>query len=1150
MGGNSSLTYKMIEPDTKVYYSSAKFREAQIYQLIHNDPLIDFPTSSCFFVTESFNSSLLYSKVIQQPRVFLQHSENRQGTRSHDVTHTYLVKSRQTTVQLNDPKTLHYILFEDGSSPFHISKATEHLMTIDIFSTRGTKGWPSMKVYEDKHKVRIDPGSGFALILGATNYMNYELHGDDISRVSFYELDYTIIKLLKEYLIKVNPDIQGWSQPAGKFFHQEYMFFNPGNSLVPDYEDPASWFQRVTVTTSYPKTKRSFLWLLKVGEQRLNSLKTTFTKDLTYLKHQARQLSEGNAVTSSGLDDMLEANLELQQEIIQKEERLFKENTLTFLVPYLSDLYKLRSKYNKLQEIFFIDNKVECHLEENCTEPFGFERCQQNLKSLAKQMRLYETKPNHHHKSSSVADHSIWVARTIHKWFQYEKHPWTDHIWQEFQNITLLAAFLHDIGKVGDLDFHSLQTLGVKDDHPFKGYEYILARLLFKVVDTDQKVTHHKLLDYIGCTFNKVDVVVLALVIAMHHYFGQLIMTIEKVPISKLQTTIAVTFPFGLDKAHYKVGFEPHSVILDTLDKVNFKQVMFLHQLLRYLKEVDHEEAFATKPNLVQLIHIIFAVSAADTYGAFPVNLPQRQATDTSVLEPEFLYETTSEPEVSVVINRPFYKYLYHTIGLQQKFTFLVFISKVVNLQVFLSAWDNFNRFIEYLVTGQKMLPYPYNYLSQDSRETFLDDLFNLLELGNVDEQELPNKTLDYVLRLELTGDLNDIVPLDDTVDIADILLGLDEEAQETQPPTKVPLQPNIFRFDKLTLEFKGEVLRTLKYEDVHFTLEKYITGSLSLFPDIKVDKVHEPTLTTVTLRYVGDQAFSIRQVRYDKVNHLSDLLIVLLAFTRAPISFEDYVPEEGPLRDLLQRFEFDLSQVPPVRQLRPTIGTLTQETISSTLCIHYYSLELLHELSRTKTGQYGFFEVDHHQGSLVTLNTSKLNLQPEEFVVQKTFPLKVAGTLTADDLCRVILSYIQGPDSTLNLFHVTEEGLWSLSLTVGFQGTLIMIRDLADHSTLNKILSQVKLWFNNFVQRLTQRSPTFIFLDVINNLTGRDLNLSSLQIDTLFKVTSVPWNVITADEKVYVPLEYKIDLEHNLGPLFCPTFKPNLLISLLFQTP
>ncbi len=226
MGSNVSLAYKIVEPDTKVYYSSAKFREAQIYQLIHNEPLLDFPTVSSFFVTESYPATLLYSRSIQQPQIYFQNSDNKPDTRSHDVTHVYLVKARQTTVQLNDPKTLHYILFDDSTSPFHLSKADKNLLHLDIFSTRGSKGWPSLKAYELKHKVPIDPGSGFALILGATNYMNYELYGDDISRVSFYELDYTIIRLLKEYLVKVNSKIQGWCQPAGKFFHQEYMFFN------------------------------------------------------------------------------------------------------------------------------------------------------------------------------------------------------------------------------------------------------------------------------------------------------------------------------------------------------------------------------------------------------------------------------------------------------------------------------------------------------------------------------------------------------------------------------------------------------------------------------------------------------------------------------------------------------------------------------------------------------------------------------------------------------------------------------------------------------------------------------------------------------------------------------------------------------------
>jgi len=1163
MGNNISLTYKMVEPDTKVYYSSATFREAQIYQLIHNEPLIDFPTSSCFFVTESYTTSLLYSKVIQQPQIFFQNSDHQPELQNHDVTHTYLVKDRQTTVQLNDPKTLHYILFDDSTSPFHLTKANKNLLSIDIFSTRGSKGWPSLKAYEDKYKVLIDPGSGFALILGATNYMNYELYGDDISRVSFYELDYTIIKLLREYLVKVNSTIQGWCQPAEKFFHQEYMFFDPGDSLVPDYENPNSWLQKVTIATSYPKVKQSFLKLMKIGKDRLSTLKTTYEQDLSYLKLQAMRLSEGEVVTH-GLGDMLEANIELQQEIIHKEERLYKENTLTYLVPYLSTLYKLRSKYNKLQEIFFIDNKVQCHLKVNCAEPFGFERCQQNLKDLTDQMKLYVTLPNQHHKSNNVADHAIWVARTIHKWFQYEKHPWTEHIWQEFQNITLMSAFLHDIGKIGDLDFHSLQTLELKPDHPFKGYEFTLSKLLFKVLSKDQQVSHHNLLDYLGCTFNKVDVTVLALVIALHHYFGQLLMTVDKIPLSKLHSTQNVNLPFSLNKDHYKISPRLHPDLITTLDNVNFKQVMFLHQLLRYLKEVDHDDVFVGSPaNLVQLVHIIFAVSAADTYGAFPVDLPERPKDDTGVLEPEFLYEPTSNPEVSVVIGRPFYKYLYHTIGLQQKYIFLLFISKVVNLPLFLNAWNNFNRFIGYLqrcldnFITVEVLPYPYTRLRQDSLTVFLDDLYNLLELGKVNEQVM-NQTLDPALGLELSCEL-DGDPLDDLDDPLDDPLELSDIFEEDVLKANLN-EYHIQRLDNnLTLEFKNDLLKVITYGDVQITLEKYMTNTLSLLADINfslLDKVHETTLSTLNLKYLQDQTFSLHHVRYDKINYLSDLIQVMLTFTRATIIYENITPDKGPLFNLLKTYQFDVEQTPPVRLLKPIIGTLTKDTNSVTLHVRYCSLVLIHRLTRNldqnidqnlNGSQLGFFEVDQTQDDQVTLGASKLNFMVHGSLEHKTFLFKISNSVfTSDDLIKVITSFIQGPTSTLKMFLFNQGGMWTLSPTTNFQGTLIMIRDLVDYTTLNKIVSQVKLWYSNHIQRSTNN---FTFLDAINNLTCRDLKLSKVRIDTLFTVTFVSWNVMSSDEGAHLPLEYKIDLGHNIGPLFIPTFKTNLLMKLLFQT-
>lgn len=1131
----------MVEADTKVYYSSPRFREVQIYQLLHNEELIEFPTASCFFVTENYTSSLLYSKIIRQPKIFFQNSEQKSSGQSHDVTHVYRVKGRQTTVQLNDPKTLQYILFDDLDSPFHLSKAHENLLSIDIFSTRGPKGWPSLEAYRAKHKVIINSGSGFALILGATNYMNYELYGDDISRVSFCEVDYTIIKLLKDYLTKVNPSIQGWCQPAEKFFHQEYMFFDPHDSLIPVYGDPRSWLQKIEVCTTYPKIKKSFLRLLKFGEERLGTIKATHADDLSYLKLQVRRLSGGS------VDAMFEANLELQQEVIKKEERLCKENTLTHLVPYLSTLYHLRSKFNKLQEIFFIDNNVKCHLEINCIEPFGFERCQQNLKTLVNQMRLYSTSPNHHHKSKSVADHAIWVARTVHKWFQYEKHPWTEHIWQEFQNITILAAFLHDIGKIGDLDFHSLQTLGIKEDHPFRGYEYILSKLLFRVLSADQKVSHHKLLDYLGCTFNTVDVTVLALVIALHHYFGRLLISIDKIPISKLHAT-KVNLPFSLNKDHYKLPNGLHPELITTLDRVNFKQVVFLHQLLQYLKEVDHRDVFiGSKANLVQLIHIIFAVSAADTYGAFPVDLAKMQEDDAKILEPQFIYEETSNPEVSVVIDRPFYKYLYHTVGLQQKFIFLLFVSKVVNLPLFLAAWNNFNIFIGYLerclnnFITVEVLPYPYTYLRQNSLAAFLEDLFNLLETGYVNEQ-VTNQVLDAALGLELS-EIN-IGVLDDPLPLSDIILDLEEFPSHLIDPLTVQYLPN-----NLVIEFQGTLVKKISYGNAYLTLEKYLTNTQSLFPDVifsLVDKVQETTLSTVSLKYVRDQLFSIRQIRYDKISYLSDLMQTIVAFIPATIIYEDTL-DEGPLRHLLGRYQFDMAQTHPVRGFTSIIMAFDEETNNVMLHIHYMSLELLHNLSRIGDVNRGYFEVDQSLDTEVTLNASKVNFELSD--AHKSFPFRLTTLefIAADDLNKIIMSYIQGPTSTLTMFIFTLDGMWSVTPTIAFQTNLIMMRDLVDHTTVHKVISQLQCWYDNYVQRFNNNNYTF--LDAINNLTGDDLMILPKE-QTLFKVNFIPWSIISLEGGVRVPLKYKIDPVHNIGPLFTPTFKINLFKKLLFQNP
>lgn len=763
MGQTISITPVVVDSKTKVYYASAKFRELQIDRLLENRPFEDFPTKSNMFVTEDYDTALLYSWKRDDPSTY--YSSRADGppksVSNLDVIHVYETVGEQNLIDISDPDVLRYLLFEDSTSPFHISKQEKSYVDVNIFSHRkAAKGRFALKKFEEKLNKHINPFGGFGTLSGVTNYHNYYLSNDSLNRVSVVDTDYVIATLLKEF---AGGKYDGWVQPKDSVFHQEYMFFNPEKSLRPLYSDPKEWINfwihpnvlKENTFSLSKKIKETLMGLEESFAEREKKSRDIIREYQEILKHP----SPDDIEEYDGLEKFIN---EMNTQIREEEEKLADaknkviKNVQSQLIPYLKGAGKLLSVFSPTQQ-FYNKSNNRCNFESSCKTPLSFEQCQTSLDEIAEQMGLFPNKITNHHVGETVADHSIWVARTIYKWLSYQNNPWVKDIWPELRNTTLLSAFTHDIGKIGDMDMDTLAEVGAKRDHPLKGYLYFVNALQFKTTDNGFIKTT-SLIDAIGCRYNKTDTVISAVVAGMHHYLGELLLSIENFyPTNVGGSMGALALPFSFDYERYLVPdqFPRLGEILDNGLGEQFKYIIFLHKLLVYLDNVDRKKIFFKKEAFLQLLHILFAISAADNYGAYPVQVSREEDSvftkqTSDLLDPEFLFKTTNVSEDANIVNvlRPYYKYLYHSTGLVEKEKMIEFALQIKNFDIFLEAWNQFDRFMMYIENrAVNNLPNIYRYLSP---QDFSTSLINLLRWGKIPLdskrlEKLPDAVLDNI---------------------------------------------------------------------------------------------------------------------------------------------------------------------------------------------------------------------------------------------------------------------------------------------------------------------------------------------------------------------------------------------------------------------
>lgn len=98
--------------------------------------------------------------------------------------------------------------------------------------------------------------------------------------------------------------------------------------------------------------------------------------------------------------------------------------------------------------------------------------CDVHAAGLSVILRQYKTTNTWH--SGDLYEHSMWVAQVIEQWFD-EENKWVDGLTVLDKRVMVIAGYLHDIGKAGDLEYVYYD----KPNHPMDGMYYLLGDKVF-----------------------------------------------------------------------------------------------------------------------------------------------------------------------------------------------------------------------------------------------------------------------------------------------------------------------------------------------------------------------------------------------------------------------------------------------------------------------------------------------------------------------------------------------------------------------------------------------------------------------------------------------------------------------------------------------
>lgn len=758
----------MVPKGTKLYYASAKFRELQLDKMMHQEPVPDFPILRNFFVGRS-QDAMRYSATVNNLTTYysLRYGEDPENyqSRNFDVTHVYTVKRDIKLMNLMDRENITHLIYRDPDSPFHVSKIDIplHKDNSPYHTLRHhDKGRELMKKHgvEEKHMY-----SGFVLLIMAMGY-----YLPVLKRASSVFYDYTIIELLQVYIQNKGIDIDGWFQPDAPEFHQEYAIFNPVDTLKPDYKSPLSWRQHIpAVKVSEMTVNQRFKfhldivekWRINVIKQAQESIKfsTEAIADLT--KNGTSSQTYIEEVDATGEDMPVEKLIETFKELIRGGQQ--RIHNIATEIPLVSSLRRSQKIKTSIQ--IYYNEKVHSCKFGGCDSPVTFETdsCKKSLNDLAREMRLYPNANNLHHNGQTVADHCIWVTRAAHKWLGYSDHPWTIGIDPALRNLTLISAFLHDIGKIGDNDTWTLPNHHVKPDHPYRGFNYMMKWLDFRYLNSSSMAAEKKLDILNDCNVkSSFDIATVATVVALHHHLGELLMQVDYLLPSQTMSfkgphvlTMTVKKYFGhkgID-GYMNTSYNLLRYVLDTM--MEFKYILYYFDFLNYYQTAGGN--IDNKKELHQALLILLAVSAADVYGSHevPDNAEKYSIYDAStsaILDPSILTIATHKHASIPEIFRGYYNYMYYTFGLKERSNMMAFANTVQDTHSFVEAWKHFEGLLNHIHEPEKFrLPLIFCRLATEDIQTFLTDLLRLLKTGQLptgtDIKRLPNSLCKQLLR-------------------------------------------------------------------------------------------------------------------------------------------------------------------------------------------------------------------------------------------------------------------------------------------------------------------------------------------------------------------------------------------------------------------
>ena len=723
---------------TNLYYSSAKFREQEIYAMQHRLPVPAFPSQRNFFVASSAETTRSYGRYIDNPEqyygnVYRTNAEwQKKVLVQRHTVHAYKTTRIARLLILNEHNV--NLLLSNRDSPFHISKFDIPVTDINLITSGSEKSGVANYIIENwiSELNGLDPydfvrlpnvtRSGFALLMRAST-----IYKGTYKRDSSYLYDYTLADLINKFL---KGKVVGWYQPSAGVgnFHEEIMICEPEGVLERDTDDLDDWTQHVKIKALKRRTSIPIDLDTPVIAHFERKIRT---------EEQQREQSLRQTPQQGQEHQSLEQFQRRISAIRQNMERPTDKDVYKILNPQARDIrgdYLTQTYLNKM----FGDCRLGKGITSLCKES-GVNYSDTFLSKILDEMMRYPNAQNRHHYGKTVGDHSVWVARTIYNWLKFEDDPWTSDLSFELRPVVLLSAFLHDIGKIGDRDKETLVKDSVKPEHPTKGFQYLSNGLIFRWLgERDSTFEGHS---------NKDVNVILLSVIQMHHFLGEILMKynenaftyvrkqnmkIDNVPgdtYSKLHKYLRSDSTEGT-----ALGFA-----LDTM--VELKYIMFMVELLQILQEHDVNRVFLdNKENMLMLIKIICAVSAADVFGSYPVSVDEGEPAFSdrikSVLEPTFLRHETSSNAQPMELHRPFYVYLYNTLGLKERDNLLAYAAAIHDYDMLVDAWVNIPKFINYIMGKAKTCPAVYKSLeghtgfTNGAPEKYIKGLLRLLKCG------------------------------------------------------------------------------------------------------------------------------------------------------------------------------------------------------------------------------------------------------------------------------------------------------------------------------------------------------------------------------------------------------------------------------------